>query len=149
MTDFNHLPAGRELDKLIAQKIFGQTLEQQCSSFQSGRCDGTRRVRCGSCGGTGHGNCYGRSGGFRLGGEVDVPCERACDGTPSYSERLEDAWEVVEKLAQPRPDGFALYRRGFDTWQAKFFCEVSAVGPTPALAICRSALLAVEDGTRA
>lgn len=73
---------GRELNLLVARKLFNW----ECNHPH---CDGIKRIRCGACGQWGHGNCYGNGT-----GQLQVEC----DHCPYYSESIEDAWEVIEKL---------------------------------------------------
>jgi len=79
-------------------------------------------------------------------------------GLPHYSTVLEDAWQIIHVLETRESETlFSLVRKGLDSrnliWAAEFrdcrgnqqhyYCEAD----TPALAICRSALLAVEPPT--
>lgn len=63
-----------ELMRAPAALVVPQAVwRERCHVFRAGRCDGTKRTRCGSCGAEGHGNCYGN--GRRAG---DVECENIC-----------------------------------------------------------------------
>lgn len=79
------IPAGRELDALIAEKVMGWN-HSEYSPIRH-RCDGKFHTKCGACGKIGHGNCYGDGSG---------PVQIECDCTPHYSSSIADAWLVVE-----------------------------------------------------
>lgn len=74
---------------------------------------------------------------------------------PSYSEEIEWAWQVVEKMRSDgwhyeigdshwEPSHFVRFGRGkYDQYDDIFREEHSATGPTPGVAICLAALEAV------
>lgn len=69
-----------------------QDFRDRCSTYQIGRCDGTKRTICGACGGPGHGNCDG-------GGDwpIQIPCEGHC---PGRTDAIEEAEREIVTAAQ-------------------------------------------------
>ena len=133
------LEAGRELDALVAEKVLGfdavWTSEQEVHAYMAENPDTikwptrslplTLKIDDGGC---------------------------WCAVLAHYSTSIADAWEVVEKLYVPElPDlGFCV-TRGPATrpgWLAWFgWNGREAEAPTASLAICRAALLAVNEET--
>lgn len=130
MPNYDEMPAGREMDALVAKKIFGKV---RCQA----RCH-KRGVR-GSMDGT---YCY---------AQPDSPAQGA--NIPHYSTDISAAWEVVEKIrsssglsviveASVHPNEYicaiGAHHRG--QWIESFR---SAEAEAP-LVICRAALKAVD-----
>lgn len=146
----SEIPAGRELDALIAEKVMGQSLASFCDYFKGQRCDGKRLTRCNACGAQGHGNCYGPG----RGGALQVDCENVCSA-PSFSTDIAAAWLVVGKLRESgRVLTLSVDECGFPGGEWRCFMQWDvesgdneghcwADGQTAPLAICRAALKAV------
>ena len=129
--EIQNMSAGREMDALIAEKIFGWSWN---GNFLLPPSDHPASVNhwC---------------------------AEWDDDGRPhwlpNYSTDLTTAWEVVEKIGEWR--GFEFLMRRYcmseKQWQAGWFedgydgyeTRVSAESELPALSICRAALLAVME----
>lgn len=114
------MPAGRELDALVAEKVMGW---KQCSM------EGVRIK-----------TCYGKPPEFgRNDGRVRIP---------GYSTDISAAWEVVEKVKQMNWF-FILSDNLFpDKWEASLFWDpngtmIEARAETAPEAICKASLLAV------
>lgn len=120
------LPAGRELDAVIAQTLFGYKRPGPESPVGW--------------------LCKTNMGPF-----ADCDCESHLESEkcPDYSTNMEDAWQVVEKL---RRDGYEVELDGFDLCgNAIWECVLNGHGheyggksKEPAEAICRAALKAIE-----
>lgn len=145
------LQAGRELDALIAEKVMGWQ-----AHHRQDKCDGVYIIRCGSCGGDGHANCYGGGQGSIQSLCEDVPCGDEAS-LPPYTEEIAAAWQVAEKLRK-RAFLFALWNKGhgfvacFSSDDPVYWLEGIESGPasvdtvqadTAPLAICLAALKAV------
>lgn len=119
--DVMHLPAGRDMDALVAQRILGLTEWCEC--------------------------------GTSLTHDQDV-CGHCDKGwLPPTSADIGIAWRVVEKLCADRDKMFAQVHVEVGGYGA-YFCRSMDVGawvfgtssqPSPALAICRAALLTTLD----
>lgn len=59
------------------------------------------------------------------------------DIVPTYSENMQQAWQVVEKMG-----GFVQLTHENDKWYCGFTVVDSVDAPTPTEAICKAALLA-------
>lgn len=133
MTD---LKAGRELDKLIVEKVLGGV---DGVGFQCPRCGSNHfgtwnplvkkdeiRIR----------DCHG------YGCTWQGPAIKAC---PSYSTKIEFAWELVDFFDHLRP-----WICQVDHDQGKWFCDMTQsecnimYADTPELAICLAALAAAR-----
>ena len=113
--DLDTMPAGREMDALVAEKVMGAV----CS------CDTKPRE-----------NAYGDSFYCAIHG-IDL-----MGSVRHYSTSITTAWEVVEKL---RPGAFHMeYRSDVDDYYVYFVHrrnKGSAFADTAPLAICRASLL--------
>lgn len=145
--------ATRCLDAWVAEAVTGWEADHY-----SEKCNGTYFIRCGACGQQGHGNCYGR--GIDT---IQIKCGEntaCCDEAwmPEYSQRIEDAWRVVEHIRcwgdlfiEWWQDGewfisnLDLRTRHDGLSQDEFVraqCDGKATGsPSAPLAICRFAIL--------
>lgn len=73
-------------------------IRELCPTFLAGRCDGERQIICGTCGGSGHGNCYGNGR-----GPIEILCSREfCAGYDVQIAQLERA--VIEAATTWRED---------------------------------------------
>ena len=113
-------PAGHELNKLIAEFVFGMKLEKN----------------------------HGFAGGYYWVGNGILFGEMPAQGTPDYSTNISAAWEVAGKVANEDSDLSVHitgeYPRGF--WRCIFenaFVNYDVTAETAPLAICRAALMAV------
>jgi hypothetical protein len=133
-----NMPAGREMNALIAEKVTGWK-----AIHAEYKCNGEYFFRCDACGGYGHGNCYGNGdGAIQIKcGEYTVCCDEA--EMPAYSTDISAAWEVVEKM---KADGWEFYFEWKDEPWALFendecLLDKYADADTVPLAICKAALL--------
>ena len=129
------MPSGPEMDRLIAEKVMGWK-----SKHRADKCDGVMFIKCGACGRSGHGNCYGNGD-----GQIQIKCGEhtsCCDESalPEYSIKITPAFEVMEKLNEPW-----LCRLPDDTWECETKGAVKVWALTAPLAICRAALKAVRS----
>ncbi|MBG9642291.1 hypothetical protein P4K49_29695 [Bacillus cereus] len=74
---------------------------------------------------------------------------RCRTGIPSYSQKIEHAWQVVEKMRKDYDFWFELTTPESFSLKTKCYfqlddIEVSAVCETASMAICKAALLAIE-----
>lgn len=118
MSASGELPAGRELDALVAEKVMGWRLRENMGAA-GGRCWATGRTDGGSYG----------SGVYP---EFELP---------EFSMDMNAAWKVVT-ASNTRLDLFGPAWRGL--WTASFSPHPTAQGETAPLAICRAALKAVD-----
>lgn len=135
-TTYNELTA---LDRQIAERVFGLVRCQ--GKYHDAKFPNTQ--------------CYAQPDSPEQGAEL-----------PAYSASIEAAWQIVEKMTSNGEDGweewdFILYRDGDAAlqWKARFefpmmdgqgehvylLHEEEAEAATPALAVCRAALLAVAS----
>lgn len=136
-----NMPAGREMDVLISDKVFGMRLEKN----------------------------YGLAGGYYWVGNGVHFGERPANDVEEYSTDIAAAWKVVEKISEmllseklSAPNGYnylTLSQLGYKTgYAASFDClfndnwyediteyKFAARAETAPLAICRAALLAVME----
>lgn len=139
--DIDAIPAGRELDVLIAEWV----TEWKARHIED-KCNGEYFIRCGACGAYGHGNCYGNGA-----GAIQIKCGESracCDNAwmPNYSTDISAAWEIAEKLKltiTPKVDATEKSRWLADTRLAWHEEPWLAYGATAPLAICRAALKAM------
>lgn len=130
-----NLKAGRELDKLIAEKVFG------------GACRGG--FQCPDCGSDHFGTCNP----LAKEGEIVIrDCHNcswkgpAIEACAPYSTEIESAWELVEFFDRLLP-----WICQVDDDQGKWFCDITQsdcdimYADTPELAICFAALAATEE----
>lgn len=120
----DEMPAGREMDALVAEKVMGWKREWVTNSATLMR----REVFCPP----------GVIGWISSGEKDGIPNE-----VPYYSTSISAAWEVVEKM---EADGVGCKLSNYAPgWRAEFYKnEGDAGADTAALAICRSALRAVS-----
>ena len=138
--NYAEMPAGREMDALVAEKVMGLA-----------PCDAWSPVNFGSAGGPamwldkpcGHdGKCY------------PTPSEHPFSGPLHYSTSIAAAWEVVERLRADKVMGgasIAAVNAPDDATPGEWCVEWfdgdhtldCAIGDTAPLAICRAALAAV------
>jgi hypothetical protein len=139
--DPDTLPAGRELDALVAEKVFGCNVKWPMGEGGRGYCD-----------------CKPKRTRYYKTWPHGITTEEGCNYPElhEYSESIAAAWEVVEKLLSIYP-GFRVEahvayqsiseeRRVF--WTAGEDDDRSdwhASGPTAPLAICRAALKAKDS----
>jgi hypothetical protein len=119
--DIDQMPAGRDMDKLIAQKIFGWVRLGEIPD---------RQITSPGCG---------------------APMDAVLRIVPHYSIDIADAWDAarmeaafsLEHLPMAGNSWYAKFEdRGNGTWQDEVV--VHAVASTAPLAICRAALKFVE-----
>lgn len=125
--DIMKMGAGRELDALVAEHVMGLDLNHLPVVYEEGYTedgkDGWSGFVCPRCK---------RSSGS----DLDGPCCK------NYSGHIGSAFEVVEHLRKTRGVDFLVSAEaGPPEWFA-MFGEVSALGDTPEIAICRAALIA-------
>jgi len=122
------MPAGREMDALIAEKIFGKVkCQAKCHN------PGVRAWLDGRY-------CYALPGSPQDGAELLL-----------YSHDISAAWEVVEKMGMImdlfyRPD--VIPKWAGNKWYCKFEChdrQGYSSAETLPLAICRAALKTIEE----
>lgn len=118
-----NMPAGREMDVLIAEHVMGWVW------FSFGSASVLRHPEK-----------------FIYGVIIDGKERRYYDGLPRYSENMGDAWEVVERLRELYYRIFLSYARNIvtitldhDNYQKDMDFWIEA--ETAPLAICRAALL--------
>jgi len=122
-TNIDTLPAGRELDALVAERVMGWS-----------------NISRGADGDDAYGWNASLSGHVPPHGRIQIP---------KYSTNIAAAWEVVEKRLStdghfafwPSVAGFSVAYHGIRTWDSEPVWEVWA--ETAPLAICRAALRAV------
>ena len=151
MTNYDKMPAGREMNLLVADRVMGLV-----------SCEGWKIVNLGSAGGAvlmadgcthGRGECYSTV-------QVDS-IHGTIGGCPPFSTDIAAAWEVVERLKNSTPLGDVLVwwnagtlsSYGQPGWEAQIRdfdgdCKertiaLSGLSATAPLAICRAALRAV------
>ena len=126
MTTASDLPAGRELDALVAEKVMGWTFQ----TFPEGACPEVRHWHRTS----------------------PIPEERSPEwaasfigACPRFSTDLAAAWTVVEKLrgCDQWPEIGATGRSWYCEFEGEPGVIVEGFGDTAPLAICRAALEAV------
>lgn len=108
------LPAGRELDALVAEKVMGWTMLASCPMHISG---------CSTAG--------------------IAPGQQYSSHVPDYSTSIEAAWQVVGKITALDSTHIFVLRRFYDGWHCAFGA-ISYEADTAPLAMCRAALQAVE-----
>jgi len=154
----DEMPAGREMDALVAEKVFGLPAkyfgddwrnqvwvedEDSCGEWKE---DAAIMVT--------HRNRQEYVKGSLLTsrlGEYEDTQEPVYQVLPEYSTKIADAWEVVEKtglLARRVEDGLdvglVLRQPDEDEWALSYRYGTNyVVAPTPELAICRAALKTV------
>ena len=102
----------------------------RCYKFTKGSCDGIKITHCGSCGGTGHGNCYGWGN-----GPIQLGC---CTIRPNYTQNIEEAWKLLDdfkgdlRLIERKDKWIVILGKGILTCQA--------VADTAPMAICKAIL---------
>lgn len=124
------MPAGRELDGLVAERVMGRCPHREQRRYVHQSDTGFECVACGK-------DVYGR------------------ENCPAYSTSIEAAWQVVEKL---KADGWWIaveHEAPDDPERAWGAClspnphlPVWEMAETAPLAICRAALMAVEGSAR-
>lgn len=130
MQTIEQLPAGRELDALIAEKVMGRCPHREtrryCIEDGNSVDSGYECVACGK----------------------DVYGSERC---PAFSTDMTAAWPLVEKLRADGMEVDLLSEPGnVDGWAVKTnrpdeeFCQI-VTAPTAPLAICRAALATVES----
>lgn len=112
MSHLDNMPAGREMDALVAEKVMGCWVKVRTLGTDS-------PTRLWSCGCTGEKSHNGPAG----------------SGLLPYSTDIAAAWEVVEKLARP----LTLVFHHDGRWDCTFAGGEHALGDTAPLAICRAA----------
>ena len=127
------MPAGREMDALVAEKVMGCTIRWY-DSYEGG--EETSKVRGCGCNPIKH----------------DTKSDRVPDGgsLAEYSTQIYDAWEVVEKVRQKGILDHIEERNQDDgVWVVQFCAKPNdawwhehAYGDTVPVAICRAALKA-------
>jgi hypothetical protein len=129
--EIEKMEAGRELDSLIARKVFGYEITcsvDPLSDFSVGRNrDGSDAKR---------NFCW-------VNDDLEIP-------TPHFSTKIQAAWQVVEKFDKKDNEVYLNHLpRFYPEWQCIIFYmdgnRQSAGADTAPLAICRAALLAVES----
>ena len=136
----DEMPAGRELDALVAEKVMGWRWFRPGDAGEDGYpvdfwCDAAGDL-------TGWCDRPWPDDTEQWG---DAPALFSARGTWQPSQNIEVAWEVVEKLARR---GFiaSVASDGADRWVADFAADplvtVCTYAPTAPLAICRAALKA-------
>lgn len=122
--EINELEAGRELDALIAEKIFNRCVHVLTATPEPGI------FKCRKC----------DAGGFYF----VTDYEGRVVGVPRYSEDIRAALEIAEKLK-----AFSLSRHSDGSWHCWHWnkTHIGAVAETAPLAICRAAL-AHSEGER-
>ncbi len=109
-----NMQAGHELNKLIAEFVFGMKLEKN----------------------------HGFAGGYYWVGNGVLFGDVPAHGMPDYSTDIEAAWTVVEKMTDGEtPNDFEL-RTSIRGWRCDFYKGYASAETAP-LAICKAALLAV------
>lgn len=148
----NDMPAGRELDALISEKVMGlkegvdfgkwdghvwklcKDGEIDTFAYESDYCNGPQCERCG------YGYCH------HCQDEPDEPCEVE---PPPYSTSLSRAWEVVNKLNLLEDTSSMLYKNDEGLWAIGQlyweWIEDEFTAETVPLVICRAALKAVSE----
>ena len=125
MVNVVDMPAGFALDAIVAEKVMGRCPHpfeaRRKWSIEDGN-DYESGLRCTKCGKS---DLYG-------------------DYCPRYSTDIAATWQVVD--AQPGGHRLALTPAPDDQWCAMFGPGSYAIAETVPLAICRAALLAVEQG---
>lgn len=127
-----NMPAGKEMDILVAEKVMGLSLQHLLPVYEEGSTDdgldGWSGFVCPRC--------------RRPSDMLDEPC------TKYYSTDIRAAWEVVEKFYSMRLDR---YSNGQE-WRCYLVgardgkdADARGVADTASLAICRAALLLVLD----
>jgi len=115
--DIREMKAGNELNKLIAEKVMGWSYYHRCPD--------------------GYEDC------LHWHTETGIDKGYKC---PDYSGDISAAWKVVEKM---RANGNEFYQRstGNNEWlaQFKFHYGSGYIAKTAPEAICKAALLAMED----
>jgi hypothetical protein len=130
--------AGRELDALIAETVMGANLNEMCEGEMGDYYDGWMCFKCGEYGSWSEMDKY----------------ENHRVHLRHYSTRIEDAWQVVEKIGLSiikSKDGYLAGR--YDLEQEYLDVEMGVIdghlslgyvdAPTAPLAICLAALKAV------
>ena len=134
MPDLTHeqifkMEAGPKFNALIATEVMGWE-----AKHDSYRCDGTRFIRCGACGRSGHGNCYGNGQ-----GAIQITCggdRSCCDDAmmPEYSTDPSADYEVLvfvrENWEEAKRLSFGLQLSSIldDRWGANDFGDVETAG---------------------
>lgn len=123
------MPAGREMDALVAERVFGWEW------FEVGDTKHTRMLR--------------PADRFTYGAIADRDGVKYLSGLPRYSTDVSDAWLVVEHITRPpatlkEAERAANTRFGF-WWDKANLWAYEA--PEAAAAICRAALEAVGGAT--
>ena len=122
-----NMPAGREMDALIGEKIMGlHPNPKLCPYCRATMWVGKNRSRCTDCN------------------------EWRYSPYKEYSSEIESAWEVVEGLCNETGcDVVKVCKRDPELlrgeWSCNFGRGFEAFGDTASLAICRAALLAVME----
>lgn len=120
-----NMPAGKEVDILIAEKVMGLSLQHLLPVYEEGSTDdgldGWSGFVCPRC--------------RRPSDMLDEPCAKY------YSTDIRAAWEVVEKFTSERWVELGNSRGG---WECLIGGDAGYAKNAP-LAICRAALLAVLD----
>lgn len=113
-----NIPAGRDMDKLIAEKIMALTGIRWSTSYPTDW--------------------------IYSNGEYVVGKNLGWDALPRYSTDISAAWEVVEKLRHRGLFQINVWHN--DMCQVNLSNCDAVVSETAPLAICRAALLAVSNG---
>ena len=126
MKTVESMPAGKEMDILVAEKVMG---EVPCIAWSVYRSAPPMFIKdAESCG---HKDCY----------PLDFPAH--------YSTNIAAAWQVVEKVMTGTVWECYITQQ-FDGWSCLFAApdksDAYGVGESASLAICRAALLAVREG---
>lgn len=129
-----NMPAGREMDALIAEKVMG------------------KRVFCANeeLGGIVSGSIV-RQGVWQMCEDGAMYDDRTvyAESIPHYSEGIAAAWEVVEKMQTidaERPTEILRLPSVDNKWRVRFTTQIfPGWGDTAPLAICRAALLAAME----
>jgi hypothetical protein len=133
MSNWRELPAGRELDALVAEKVMGWKYRQSSPDPKKHFC-----------------REYGNDAGWWLKPSMTPGAKHwacaTCSPPPAYSTDIAAAWEVTEKLAE---DFMLVYAVAHAGWRARFehaegWWKGEAYADTAPLAICRAALAALE-----
>ncbi len=129
-TSIDDMPAGREMDALVAEKVMGWD-----HTHDIDHCEGDSWYsHCRNC--------------HRTGEDEEIMCWNprdpplpGCKVAPHYSTSIEAAWEVIEKLEKEGIiDGVSLSAIGCELYLNREQLT-AADGPAP-LAICRAAVKA-------
>jgi hypothetical protein len=127
--DPDTLPAGRELDALVAEKVFGCNVKWPMGEGGRGYCD-----------------CKPKRTRYYKTWPHGITTEEGCNYPElhEYSESIAATWEVVEKFLSDGHDFTLDSGRNRDTGEIFHACRLDDVNltyaPTAPLAICRAAL---------